>query len=80
MYGSNLWDLRGKEVGMLVSAWRTGHKLAWAVPRNCHTYLVEEVLGPEVVSIEASLLARFYGFFRSLLASPSIQGMRLICH
>ena len=80
VYGSNLWDLRGKEAGMLVSAWRTGHKLAWEVPRNCHTYLVEEVLAPEVVSLEASLLARFHGFFRSLLASPSIQGMRLICH
>ena len=71
VYGSNLWDLRGKEAGMLVSAWRTGHKLAWEVPRNCHTYLVEKVLAPEVVSLEASLLARFHGFFRSLLASPS---------
>ena len=71
VYGSNLWDLGGEEAGMVVSAWRTGHKLAWDVPRNCHTYLVEEVLATGVASLEASLLARFHGFFRSLLASPS---------
>ena len=56
---------------MVVSAWRTGHKLAWDVPRNCHTYLVEDVLAAGVASLEASLLQRFHGFFRSLLASPS---------
>ena len=70
VYGSNLWDLGGEEAGMVVSAWRTGHKLAWDVPRNCHTYLVEEVLATGVASLEASLPARFHGFFRSLLASP----------
>ena len=63
--------MSGKEAGMVVSAWRTGHKLAWDVPRNCHTYLVEDVLAAGVASLEASLLQRFYGFFRSLLASPS---------
>ena len=71
VYGSNLWELSGKEAGMVVSAWRTGHKLAWDVPRNCHTYLVEDVLAAGVASLEASLLQRFHGFFRSLLASPS---------
>ena len=73
VYGSNLWELSGKEAGMVVSAWRTGHKLAWDVPRNCHTYLVEEVLAAGVASLEASLLARFHGFFRGLIASPSFE-------
>ena len=71
VYGSNLWDLGGTEAGMMVSAWRTGHKLAWDVPRNCHTYLVEEVLAAGIASLEASLLMRFHGFFRGLIASPS---------
>ena len=66
-----IWDLGEKEAGMVVNAWRTGHKLAWDVPRNCHTYLVEEVLAAGVASLEVSLLERFHGFFRSLLASPS---------
>ena len=56
---------------MMVSAWRTGHKLAWDVPRNCHTYLVDEVLTVGVANLEASLLLRFHGFFQGLIASPS---------
>ena len=71
IYGSNLWELSGKEAGMVVSVWQTGHKLAWDVPRNCHTYLVEEVLAAGVASLEASLLSRFHGFFKGLIASPS---------
>ena len=71
VYGSNLWHLCGKEAGMVVSAWRTGHKLAWDVPRSCHNYLVEEVLAAGAASLEVSLLTRFQGFFRGLLASPS---------
>ena len=43
----------------------------WPQAGNCHTYLVEEVLAAGVASLEASLLERFHGFFRSLLASPS---------
>ena len=71
VYGSSLWDLGGQEAGMMVSAWRTGHKLAWDVPRNCHTYLVDEVLTVGVANLEASLLLRFHGFFQGLIASPS---------
>ena len=63
-YGSNLWDLRSKEATMMVNAWRTGHKLAWGVPRSTHTYLVEEVLAPGVQHLQASLLHHFTTFFR----------------
>jgi hypothetical protein len=73
MYGSNLWDLGSPEGSMMVNAWRTGHKLAWDVPRACRTYMVQEVLAPHVVSLRASLLSREIGFFRSLLASPSSE-------
>jgi hypothetical protein len=70
-YGSNLWDLGSREAVMLTNAWRTGHKLAWEVPRACRTFLVQEVLAPHVTSLQASLLHRAVGFFRGLLASPS---------
>ena len=70
-YGSNLWDLGGREVLMLTNAWRTGHKLAWDVPRACRTFLVESVLAAHVPSLRASLQHRAIGFFRGLLASPS---------
>ena len=71
VYGSNLWDLASREAVMLTNAWRTGHKLAWNVPRACRTYLVESVLAPHVPSLRASLLHRSVGFFRGLLACPS---------
>ena len=74
-YGSNLWDLGSTEANMFTNAWRTGHKLAWDVPRGCHTYLVDEVLAPQVPSMKTSLLSKFVGFFRSLITSPSSEVM-----
>ena len=71
VYGSNLWDLGSREAEMLTNAWRTGHKLAWDVPRHCRTYLVQTVLAPHDASLRACLLNRSVGFFRGLLASPS---------
>ena len=58
---------------MFTNAWRTGHKLAWDVPRSCHTFLVQTVLAPQDASMRASLLSRSVGFFRGLLASPSSE-------
>ena len=70
-YGSNLWDMGSREAEMLTNAWRTGHKLAWDVPRHCRTFLVQTVLAPHDGSLRASLLNRSVGFFRGLLDSPS---------
>ena len=30
------------------TAWRTWHKLAWEVPRNSHTFLVQEIFASHV--------------------------------
>ena len=72
-YGSNLWNLGSKEAVMITNAWRTGHKLAWNVPRACRTYLVESVLAAHVTSLRAGLLHRAVGFFRGLLVGPSSE-------
>ena len=74
-YGSNLWKLSERELEMFTNAWKTGHKIAWDVPRACHTYLVQTVLAPHVGSLRASLLHREVGFFHGLLASPSKEAM-----
>ncbi len=66
IYGSNLWNLDSIESRMVVNAWRTGHKMAWDVPRQCKTFLVETVLAPHVPPLGASLMTRFHGFFISL--------------
>ena len=70
-YGSNLWDHGSKEFDMLINAWRTGIKLAWDVPRNCRTFLVQEVLAPHVRHLRAGLMHRGVFFFRGLLSCPS---------
>ena len=46
-------------------------KLAWGVHRGCRTFLLQQVLAPEVTSLRVNLLLRFRTFFRSLLNSPS---------
>ena len=71
LYGSNLYDFNDKEFEMICSAWRTGVKLAWGVHRGCRTFLLQQVLAPEVTSLRVNLLLRFRTFFRSLLNSPS---------
>ena len=57
-YGSNLWKLGEREAVMYTNAWRTSQKLAWDVPRACHSYLVQTVLAPHVGSLRESLLHR----------------------
>ena len=71
IYGSNLYDFNDNEFGMICSAWRTSVKLAWGVHRGCRTYLLQQVLAPDVTSLRVNLLLRYRTFFRSLLASPS---------
>ena len=58
---------------MIFSAWRTGAKLLWDVPRSTHTYFVQEVLTPNIQSLELRILRNFVGFFQSLLCSPSTE-------
>ena len=70
-YGSNLWDFTTNEAAMYTNAWRTGHKVAWDVPRGCRSYLVDTVLAPHVDNMRASLLHRQVGFFHGLLRGPS---------
>jgi hypothetical protein len=72
-YGSSIWDQTSKEFDMMVNAWRTGHKLAWDVPRGCRTFLMQAALAPHVASLRASLLHRGVVFFRGLLTSPSSE-------
>ena len=82
IHGANLWDLTSKEAQMMFATWRTGHKLAWQVDRNCHTYLVQEALTPGLMGLEARLLLNFAGFFKSLLNSPSTEvavAIRMAC-
>ena len=61
-YGSNLWNFTQTEANMFTNSWKTGHKIAWKVPRACRSYLVDNVLAPHVDNMKASLLHRQVGF------------------
>lgn len=55
IYGSNLWRLESKEVMSVISARKTGIKLAWGVHRGCRTYLVKNVLAPDLTSLRVNI-------------------------
>ena len=70
----SLWDalsLRSLATNMYFNTWTTNVKLAWGVPRNTRTYLVQTVLAPGSTSTRTDILARYVKFFRSLRNAPS---------
>ena len=71
LHGSNLWRLDSQVAESVYASWRTNIKLAWGLPRSCHTYLVDNVLASHVWPIKASVLGKFHSFFLSLLKSDS---------
>ena len=77
IHGSNIWMLDAKETQMVVNSWKLSCKLAWDVPRSCHTYFVHQVLAPHVKNLEVSLWENFAGFFKGLLASSSHEVVTL---
>ena len=70
-YGAMLWDLYGDKANQVYHAWSTCVKLTWDVPRSTHTYLVEDVLAKDFLTVKQQLVGRFIGFFRGLLKSQS---------
>ena len=73
LHGANLWDLTSTEAQRIFSAWRTGIRITWDLPRSTHSYLVQEVLSPGLQSLELRILKNFVGFFRNILNSPSTE-------
>ena len=71
-YGSSIWRL-SSSLGTVVSAWKTGIKLAWNVNRGCRSYFLDHVLAQNVTPLRYRLLSRFHTFFISLLDSPSME-------
>jgi hypothetical protein len=72
-YGSMLWTLRSDPAESYFKCWNTCVKLVNKVPRNTFTYLVEGFFAKEQTSLRNQVLARYTGFFHSLLNSPSAE-------
>ena len=70
-FGSSLRKLGGESAGQYYTAWQTCVKLAWHVPRQTHTYLVDNFLCSGLSSVRADILSRYLKFVQGLKMSPS---------
>ena len=72
-YGSSLWQFGSESAGQYFTAWKTCVKLAWQVPRQTHTYLVDHLLCSGLTSVRSDILIRYSKFVRGLRVSPSME-------
>ena len=70
-YGSMLWDLSSRNVDSYFKAWNVQARLAWNVPRETYTYLIEGFFCQDMITLRNQVLSRYPEFIRKLLASPS---------
>ena len=66
-YGSNLWNLFGKECDKIYKAYNVTVRNTFQIPRETHRYLIETVT--ESLHPQVFLSSRFVKFHRSLLDS-----------
>ena len=55
----------------MFNSWNVCIILEWNMPRSTHTYLVDNLLGINQLSIKRQLLSRYVKFFKGLLKSKS---------
>ena len=70
-YGVMLYDLASQASESYYKAWNTLVKLTWNVPRSTYTYLVENALATDFVSLRHQVYARYVNFFQNLFKSSS---------
>ena len=62
-YGSMLWNLYGEQTAKYFRCWNTCTKLCWDVPRNTHTYFVDNFLSWGFPSIRQQILTQYVKFY-----------------
>ena len=70
-YGFMLYDLSSQGSQSYLKSWNTFVKLAWDVPRNTFTYLVENCLAQHYVPLRKQICTRYTNFFQKLFSSTS---------
>ena len=71
LYGFMLYDLTSQASQSYFKSWNTFVKLAWNVPLDTYTYLVENTLAENFVSLKKQVYSRFIKFFQNLFCSSS---------
>ena len=66
-----LYDLSSPSTEYLFKSWNTCIKLIWGVPKSTFTYLVDNVLSLNYVSLKHQVYARYVSYFQGLFNSSS---------
>ena len=77
-YGSMLYDFSTSSCESLFKSWNTCIKLIWGVPRSTFTYLVENVLASNFVSLRHQVYGRYVNYFHGLFKSSSKEVRHLV--
>ena len=72
-YGTMLYDLTSLATESYFKAWNTCVKLVWNIPRSTFTYIVENAVAPNFMSLRNQVYSRYVGFFQQLLKSSSTE-------
>ena len=70
-YGFMLYDLQSQGSQSYFKSWNTFVKLAWDVPLDTYTYIVENCLAEKFVPLRKQIYSRYVNFFQNLLTSSS---------
>ena len=70
-YGSMLYDFTSASCQSLFKSLNTCIKLIWHVPRNTFTYLLDNVLSADFVSLSHQVFGRYVSYFQKLFMSSS---------
>ena len=75
LYGSVLWDLYGTAASKLYRSWNSTCKIAYELPPQCHTYIVDHYLSGPLPSLRQLLIKRYVQFVQKLFSgdNPVIQ-------
>ena len=77
-YGSMLYDLTSASCDSLLKSWNTCIKLIWQVPRNTFTYLLDNVLAPDFISLRCQVYGRYVSYFQKMFSSSSKEIRHLV--
>ena len=75
---SMLWNLKSNYAEKYFKAWNIQSRLAWDVPFDTHTYLVEGYLCEGFISLRNQVLGRYSKFLTKLFSSPSKEIVFLV--
>ena len=70
-YGFMLYNFSSTSSESYFRSWNTFVKLAWNVPRDTFTYIVENLLAENFFSLKKQIFSRYTTFFQGLFTSAS---------